>query len=113
MRWTLLLALLFAVAAVPASAQESNGDDIRRCVDVEIGGQRAPYGCINQALRRKVDEATRATDGLGAKGFDAKSPDLKIGIVNTSAVRQQYGRNFGISAFPYRPPAVAPLVPRP
>lgn len=111
MRRTLLIALLCGIAVAPASAQQAGSDDIRRCVDVEIGGQRAPYSCINQALRRKVDDATRAADGLNVKGFDAKSPDLSIGIVNTSAVRQQYGRNFGISAFPYRPPVGAPLVP--
>ena len=36
--------------------------------------------------------------------IDAKSQDLKVGVVNIPAVQQQYGRNFGVSAFPYRPP---------
>jgi hypothetical protein len=36
--------------------------------------------------------------------IDARSPDIKTGVVNIPAVQQQYGRNFGISVVPYRPP---------
>lgn len=34
---------------------------------------------------------------------DAKSQDIKVGVVNVPAVQQQYGRNFGVSVIPYRP----------
>ncbi|HEX3506703.1 MAG TPA: hypothetical protein VHU22_25250 [Xanthobacteraceae bacterium] len=35
--------------------------------------------------------------------LSAGSTDIKVGIVNMSAVKQQYGQNFGVSAIPYRP----------
>jgi hypothetical protein len=83
----------------------------QRCVDVEIGGERTPFGCLNQWLRRQVDQTN--PNRISAP-LDASSQDIKTGLVNTSAVRQQYGRNYGISAVPYRPPPVvynAPLGP--
>jgi hypothetical protein len=35
--------------------------------------------------------------------LDARSGDTKVGVINIPGVQQQYGRNFGISVFPYRP----------
>ncbi|WP_407112967.1 hypothetical protein [Bradyrhizobium sp. LMG 9283] len=35
---------------------------------------------------------------------DARSPDAKVGVVNIPGVQQQYGRNFGVSVAPFRPP---------
>ena len=72
-----------------------------RCVDVEIGGDRA-LGCLNERLRREVD---RVNPSLNLPPLDAHSPDVRVGNVNEAAVRQQYGSNYGRSAIPFRPPA--------
>lgn len=82
-----------------------------RCVDVEIGGSRA-YNCLNDRIRRAVDKvAPTAT----VPPIDARSADVRLGIVNVPAVQQQYGRNFGVSVRPYRPPPASftsPVTPR-
>jgi hypothetical protein len=71
-----------------------------RCVDVEIGGDNA-FGCLNQKLKREVD---RTNPSINLPPIDARSPDVRVGNVNEAAVRQQYGSNYGRSAFPFRPP---------
>ncbi|UWU73892.1 hypothetical protein N2603_27915 [Bradyrhizobium huanghuaihaiense] len=71
-----------------------------RCVEVEIGSSRS-MDCLNQKLRREVD---RVNPSINLPPVDARSPDLKVGIVNIPGVQQQYGRNFGVSVAPYRPP---------
>ncbi len=55
---------------------------------------------LNKQLRRKVDETNPS---LNLPPIDARSPDLKTGIVNIPALQQQYGKNFGRSVIPYRP----------
>jgi hypothetical protein len=81
----------------PARGRASGSPD--RCVEVEIGSSRA-MDCLNQKLKKEVD---RVNPGLNLPPIDARSQDLKIGVVNMPAVQQQYGRNFGVSAVPYRP----------
>jgi hypothetical protein len=71
-----------------------------RCVDVEIGSSHA-FDCLNRKLREQVD---RVNPNMPAAPLDASSPDLKVGTVNIPAVQQQYGKNFGVSVIPYRPP---------
>jgi hypothetical protein len=71
-----------------------------RCVDAEIGSSRS-MDCLNQKLKDKVDSVNPV---MNVPPIDAKSPDTKVGVVNIPAVQQQYGKNFGVSAFPYRPP---------
>jgi hypothetical protein len=58
-------------------------------------------GCLNEKLRAKVDEVNPT---LTTPPIDAKSSDLKVGTVNVPGVQQQYGKNFGKSVIPYRPP---------
>ena len=116
--------VVFAVTA-PATAQTDPGPSadrreilvgggaqpaapLERCVEVEIGRERA-YGCLNYQLRREVD---RVNPSLNLPPIDARSPDIRVGNVNEAALRQQYGSNFGRSAFPYRPPAPALVLPR-
>jgi hypothetical protein len=70
-----------------------------RCVDVEIGSSRS-MDCLNQKLRDKVDSVNPVTN---VPPIDARSPDTKVGVVNIPGVQQQYGKNFGVSVFPYRP----------
>ncbi|WP_245283261.1 hypothetical protein [Bradyrhizobium sp. WSM2793] len=71
-----------------------------RCVEVEIGSSRS-MDCLNQKLRREVD---RVNPSINLPPIDARSPDPKLGVVNIPGVQQQYGRNFGVSVTPYRPP---------
>ncbi|HVQ67650.1 MAG TPA: hypothetical protein VMT08_09115 [Bradyrhizobium sp.] len=68
-----------------------------RCA--EVGSSKA-LDCLNQKLRREVD---RVNPVMNLPPIDARSPDIKTGIVNIPAVQQQYGRNFGVSVVPYRP----------
>lgn len=81
--------------------------DPDRCVEVEIGSSRS-FDCINRKLRQQVD---RVNPSINLPPIDARSPDTKVGTVNVPAVQQQYGRNFGVSAFPYRPPPPVYLSP--
>jgi hypothetical protein len=74
-----------------------------RCVEVEIGSSRA-MDCLNQKLKREVD---RVSPTMNAPPLDARSRDTRTGVVNVPGVQQQYGKNFGVSAAPFRP---APLI---
>lgn len=56
---------------------------------------------LNRDLKRKVDEVNPT---INTPPLDARSPDTKIGVINIPGVQQQYGKNFGQSAIPYRPP---------
>lgn len=71
-----------------------------RCVEVEIGSSRSMH-CLNQKLKREVD---RVNPVMNLPPIDARSPDIKTGVVSIPGVQQQYGRNFGVSVMPYRPP---------
>lgn len=118
----ILLLLVAAGLVMPASAEErvlvlpeivigGGVGKTDRCAEAEIGSTRS-MDCLNQKLRREVD---RVSPVMNLPPVDARSPDIKIGVVNIPGVQQQYGRNFGVSAVPYRPaPPVfsAPLGPR-
>lgn len=80
-------------------AQTSHVAATERCVDIQIGGSRA-YDCINLKLRQQVD---RINPSMNIPPIDARSSDIRVGVVNMPAVQQQYGRNFGTSVIPYRP----------
>jgi hypothetical protein len=71
-------------------------------------GSSAALACLNQQLQGKVDSVN---PGTPTAPIDAKSSDLKVGTVNLSAVKQQYGKNYGVSVVPYRPNLV-PGAPR-
>jgi hypothetical protein len=65
---------------------------------------------LDQQLKRKVDEINPLGNIVP---LDARSPDVKTGMVNIPGVEQQYGQNFGKSVMPYRPPSpVYSLSPR-
>lgn len=55
---------------------------------------------LNKRLKRTVDETNPSEN---SPPIDARSSDLKTGVVNMPAVQQQYGKNFGRSVIPYRP----------
>lgn len=119
----MVLAVTARVAAqTPGSSPDPSGDrpgiivgggarpapTFERCVEVQIGSDGA-FGCLNQKLRREVD---RVNPSINLPPIDARSPDVRVGNVNEAAVRQQYGSNYGLSAFPYRPPAPNLVLPR-
>lgn len=86
---------------VPASSNASRAPAAPdRCVEVEIGSSRS-MDCLNQKLRREVD---RVNPSINLPPIDARSSDPKVGVVNIPGVQQQYGRNFGVSVAPFRPP---------
>lgn len=93
-----------------ASRRSGPGRSHERCVDVTIGNDRS-FGCLNDKLKKEVDKVNPTAN---IPPFDAKSADPKIGVVNIPGVQQQYGRNFGVSVYPYRPsaPVYAPPVGR-
>lgn len=132
MRSMVLVAALLTACAVPAAAwaQESPDDPpnlaeqlnqpekkadappatviggdasksvtVQRCVEVQIGGETT-YNCLNEELTRK---ANKLVPPQNLPPIDARSPDIKTGIVNIPALRQQYGPNYGVSVRPYRP----------
>lgn len=70
-----------------------------RCAETGSGNT---MDCLNRKLRQEVD---RVNPVMNLPPIDARSPDIKIGIVNIPAVQQQYGRNFGVSVVPQRPPS--------
>ncbi|MDH6258153.1 hypothetical protein [Bradyrhizobium sp. BR13661] len=80
---------------------------VRRCVDVQIGGDSA-FGCLNEQLRREVDKVNPT---LNLPPIDARSSDVRVGNANEAAIRQQYGSNYGRSATPFRPPAISNVLP--
>jgi len=127
--WTTALAAASAAMVVPVRAQEptplppvtisspgprtadkdnngsgSNRKDSKgaeRCVDVTIGNDTS-LGCLNDQLKQKVDAVNPPVQNIPP--IDAKSSDLKVGTVNIPGVQQQYGKSFGNSVVPYRPP---------
>jgi hypothetical protein len=82
-------------------APAASGRAHQNCADVPPGGQRS-LGCLNEKLKQQVDKVNPVQN---IPPLDAKSSDTKIGVVNIPGVQQQYGKNFGVSAVPYRPAA--------
>jgi hypothetical protein len=76
------------------------------------GEGNVSFDRLNQQLKRKVDETNPS---VNSPPLDARSQDTKIGVINIPGVQQQYGKNFGHSVVPYRPPPLvytSPLGPR-
>ncbi|HLH10698.1 MAG TPA: hypothetical protein VKV77_02340 [Methylovirgula sp.] len=107
---TMMLAAIATLAALSQAAAQERPESLPQ---ITIGGTRpktsscpnannnANLDCLNQQLREQVDRVNPPS--INAP-LDARSPDTKIGIVNIPAVKQQYGQNFGVSVYPYRPP---------
>ncbi len=87
---------------------DHKGDGDGKSGTARKGDENHALEQLNRQLKRKVDETNPV---LNTPPLDARSPDTKIGIVNIPGVQQQYGKNFGNSVIPYRPPApvYAPL----
>lgn len=109
-RRTVLLLAVFPLVSPCAAQQEKHdlppmtvegGQSPDNCVDVQIGDTKT-YDCLNGKLKSKSDSVVPLPN---IPPISTGSSDIKKGIVNVPAVRQQYGPNFGKSAVPYRPPA--------
>lgn len=117
MRSAIMIMLGLAALSQPGRAQPSpalqlpeiviggekrSGSGSEPCVDAPTptAGARS-YKCLNEKLQKQVD---RVNPRMNIPPADARSSDIKIGVVNTPAVKQQYGRNYGVSVVPYRPP---------
>jgi hypothetical protein len=87
--------------AIPGSGggRQTGTGGGKGCADGTAGNDTS-LGCINERLKRKVDEVNPT---FNTPPLDAKSSDVRVGNVNIPAVKQQYGPNFGHSAVPYRP----------
>lgn len=94
-----ILATLPLVTSAVADERKPSAKGNGRCVDVEVAGRHS-YNCLNEALRATT---ARVSPPQIAAPLDARSADVKLGIVNLPAVQQQYGRNYGVSVMPYRP----------
>ena len=93
--------MLAALAAVPATAQETH----QSCVDVKVGTAES-YSCLNQRLGAAAMQAHSAAGGDAP--YDARSPSQVTGQFNESATRNRLGANFGHSVTPPRPAASSP-----
>lgn len=96
-----LVAMVLTAPAVSAVAAEEDAGDGGPCVEVEIGGVKAPsLKCLNQRLQQQVD---RVHPPQNIPPLDATSSAVKLGGYNQTALSQQFGSNFGKSVYPYRP----------
>ncbi|MEI9923213.1 MAG: hypothetical protein WDN50_06425 [Bradyrhizobium sp.] len=101
----------YQLPAISIPAPVPRAGDAKHCADVKSGDSPS-LNCLNEKLRQKVDQVNPV---INFPPVDAKSQDLKVGTVNIPAVQQQYGKNFGNSVIPYRPPPpvfLSPLVHR-
>ena len=79
----------------------SGGASPNPCASAPSGSPEA-LNCLNQKLKQQV-EGINSGPTTPSAPLDARSPDTKVGVVNVPAVKEQYGKNFGISAVPFRP----------
>jgi hypothetical protein len=85
----------------------ANGPGAASCTGKESDPSEA-MRCLNQQMKGQADKVNPT---MSTPPIDAKSGDTKIGVVNIPGVQQQYGKNFGVSAAPFRP--AAPTFTRP
>jgi len=91
-----MLAIGGFAGAAPATAQT------KTCVQVVIPGQKSdPFACLNQQLQSEALAASGQASPTAP--ITANSPANATGTFNETGVSQQYGKNFGVSATPYRP----------
>ena len=94
MRCLILALAALTVVLSPVVAEET-------CVEVEIGGEKTPnLICLNQQLQKTVENAQPIGN---VAPLDASSPSVRLGGYNETALKQQYGPNYGKSVVPWRP----------
>jgi hypothetical protein len=80
---------------------KDKGTAPEHCADTDPAAAKG-MDCLNQKLKHEVDRVNPPT--FNQPPLDARSPDPKVGVINIPGVQQQYGKNFGVSAVPFRPP---------
>jgi len=94
-----LLAAGFFTMAGPGNAHAGG----ETCVQVQVAGQSAaPFACLNQELQSQALVASGHRELVPPLG--AASPSNASGTFNQAGLAEQYGKNLGVSAMPYRPP---------
>lgn len=83
------------------AGRPGSGAANERCANAANGNERS-LGCLNDKLKKEVDKINPTAN---IAPLDAKSSDNKVGVISIPGVKQQYGPNFGLSAYPYRPAA--------
>ncbi|WP_370679456.1 hypothetical protein [Comamonas sp. GB3 AK4-5] len=80
------------------------------CLEVEVDGQRVPpsFECLTSKLSPQPQAAPtaaqrHASDPLAAEAITQR-PSNQLGLFNRAATGHRMGNQFGISAFPQRPP---------
>jgi hypothetical protein len=74
----------------------------KTCVQVAIAGQSAnALNCLNQELQDQALEAAGQSAPVAPLG--AGSASNAVGTFDQFGVAEQYGKNFGHSAVPFRP----------
>lgn len=97
--------------AVEASLPEVNVS--ASCLEVEVDGQRAPpsFECLTRKLSPHTAAQPQAHSPLASEAI-IQRPSNQLGLFNRAATGHRMGNQFGISAFPQRPPEVQ-VSPRP
>jgi hypothetical protein len=83
----------------PSGGGAANGPGAATCTGKESDPAEA-MRCLNQQMKGQADKVNPT---INSPPIDAKSGDTKTGVINIPGVQQQYGKNFGISAAPFRP----------
>jgi hypothetical protein len=96
--------------AVEASLPEVNVSASCLEVEVEVDGQRAPpsFECLTSKLSPQPADEKAQRQALGPLASEAiiQRPSNQLGLFNRAATGHRMGNQFGISAFPQRPPEV-------
>nr|WP_313039885.1 hypothetical protein [Brevundimonas diminuta] len=109
-----LLVTVAGAAGAQTVAHPSAPSPETLCIQVDVGGDRAGHlDCAAQALQRAAQVAQdQARAAFDTPAPNARSSDLRVGVVSQTAVRQRLGANFGSSVHPQRPVRPMPT-PRP
>ncbi len=101
------------LSTMPALAWAQSQPDAQNCLTVAIGNTQ-DYSCLNHAFAAMAPNQQRPSS-LNAP-YNATSSATELGTFNHSAIHEELGSNFGLSAIPQRPPppvfAIPSLNPR-
>lgn len=112
---TLLATSLYAATSA-AQASQPAAEDVASCMEVVVDGQRVPpsFDCLTSRLSPKPQTTANQRPGGDTLAAEAltQRPSNQLGLFNRAATGHRMGNQFGISAFPQRPPE-APRTPQP
>ncbi|WP_085586899.1 MULTISPECIES: hypothetical protein [unclassified Pseudomonas] len=90
------------IACAMAHAEQPTG-----CIDVTVGGYKAPnYDCLSQQMGNNPEGAKAAQKNREAMNVPVdKRPPNQVGLATPAATATRMGNAFGHSVKPQRPPA--------